>query len=115
MALPDWQHEILPPEYGADVSPGLPATFVRVSDNDWELVRPIFGVTLGKIGAREAFAVSHGRDVLGLQPGLVRAEYPIGETLQLATTFIRQFLDVMGDFPPEFHAIGWVHSTDKTW
>jgi len=20
-----------------------------------------------------------------------------------------------GDFPPEFRAIGWVHSTDKTW
>ena len=40
-----------------------------------------------------------------LQPGLVRAEYPTGETPQLATTFIRQFLDVRGDFPPEFHAI----------
>jgi len=22
---------------------------------------------------------------------------------------------VRGDFPPEFRAIGWVHSTDKTW
>jgi len=33
---------------------------------DWELVRPISGVTLGKIGAHEAFTVGHGRDVLGL-------------------------------------------------
>ena len=47
---------------------------------DWELVKPIFRVFLGKIGAREAFTVSHGRDVLGLQLGLVRAEYPTGET-----------------------------------
>ena len=82
---------------------------------DWELVRPIFGVTLDKIGAREAFTVGHGRDVLGLQLDLVRAEYPIGETPQLAATFIRQFLDVRGDFSPECRAIGWVHSTNKTW
>jgi len=56
---------------------------------DWELVKPISGVTLGKIGAREAFAIGHGRDVLGLQPGLVRAEHPTGETPQLTATFIR--------------------------
>ena len=41
-------------------------------------------VSLGKIGTREAFTIGHGRDVLGLQPSLVRAEYPIGETPQLA-------------------------------
>ena len=81
---------------------------------DWELVKPIFRVSLGKIGARRAFTVGHGRDVLGLQPYLVRAEYPTVETSQLATTFIRQFLDVRGDFPPEFYTIGWIHSTDKT-
>jgi len=78
------------------------------------LVKPIFRVSLGKIGAHESFTVGHRRDVLGLQPDLVRAEYPIGEPPQLATTFIRQFLDLRGDFPPKFHAIGWIHSTDKT-
>ena len=41
---------------------------------DWELIKSISGVFLGKIGAREAFTVGHGRDVLGLQPGLFRAE-----------------------------------------
>jgi len=51
----------------------------------------------------------------GLQPGLVRAEYPTGETPQLAATFIKQFLDVRGDFSPEFYVIGWIHSTDKIW
>jgi len=50
-----------------------------------------------------------------LQPGLVRAEYLTGETPQLAATFIKQFLDVRGDFPSEFHATDWVHSTDKNW
>ena len=50
---------------------------------DWKLARPISEVTLGKIGAREAFTIGHGRDVLGLQPGLVRTEYPTGETPNL--------------------------------
>ena len=81
----------------------------------WELVKPISRVSLGKIGAREAFTAGHGRDVLGLQPSLVRAEYPTGETPQLAAVFIRQFLDVRGDFPPEFRAIGLIHSMDKMW
>jgi len=33
---------------------------------DWELVKPISGVSLGKIGAHDVYTVSHGRDVLGL-------------------------------------------------
>ena len=82
---------------------------------DWKLVKPISRVSLGKIGAREAFTVGHGRDVLGLQPGLVRAKYPTGKTPQLVATFIRKFLDVRGDFPLEFCAIRWIHSTNKTW
>jgi len=82
---------------------------------DWELVRPFSGVILGKIGAHEAYTFGHGRDVLGLQPDLVRAEYRTGKTPQLAATFINQFLKVRGDFPPKFCAPGWVHSTDKNW
>ena len=73
---------------------------------DWELVKPISGVSLRKKGAREVFTVGHGRDMLGLQPGLVKAKNPTRENPQLAATFIKQFLDVRGDFPPEFHAIG---------
>ena len=53
--------------------------------------------------------------MLGLQPGLVRTEYPTGETPKLGATFIKQFLDVGGDFPPEFRATSWVHSTNKNW
>jgi len=48
---------------------------------DWELVKAISRVFLGKIGAHETFTIGYRRDVLGLQPGLVRAEYPRRETL----------------------------------
>ena len=47
---------------------------------DWDLVKPYSRVFLGKIGVHEAYTVGHGRGVLGLQPGLVRTEYPTGET-----------------------------------
>ena len=56
---------------------------------DWKLVNPIFRVFLGKIGVHDVYTVGHGRDMLGLQPKLVRAEYLIRETPQLAATFIR--------------------------
>ena len=49
----------------------------------------------------------------GLQPALVRAKYPTGETPQLIATFIKQFLDMRDDFPLEFHPIRWIHSTNK--
>ena len=82
---------------------------------DWELVRPFSGVILGKIGAHEAYTFGNGRNVLGLQTGLVKAEYLMGETLLLTATFIKQFLDVGSDFPSEFCATGWVHFSDKNW
>ena len=63
----------------------------------------------------EAYSAGHGRDMLGLQPRLVRAEYPMRETPQLATTFINQFLKVRGNFPIDFRPVGWVHFSDKSW
>ena len=44
---------------------------------DWDLVKPYSGVSVGKIGVHEAYTIGHGRGVLGLQPGLVRTEYPM--------------------------------------
>ena len=41
---------------------------------DWELVKTIFRVSLGKIGVNDVYTVGHGREVLGL----VRAEYSKG-------------------------------------
>ena len=46
---------------------------------------------------------------------MVRTEYPKGETPQQASTFINQFLKVRGDFPADFHPLGRVYSTDKSW
>ena len=65
---------------------------------EWGLSKSISGVSLGKLGVNEAYAVGHGRDVLRLHPGLVKAEYLTGKTPQLAATFINQFLKVRGKF-----------------
>ena len=48
---------------------------------EWDLSKSLSDVSLGKLGMNKAYPVGHERDVLGLQPGLVRAEYPTGETL----------------------------------
>jgi len=72
-------------------------------------------VSLGKLGAKDAYPAGHGNDVFGLFSGLVRPEYPKGETPQLAATFINQFLKVRSDFLINFRPLGWVHSTDMLW
>jgi len=82
---------------------------------EWDLSKSTSGVSLGKLGVKEAYPAGHGKDVFGLYPELVMAEYPTGETPQLATTFINQFLKVRDNFPTDFHLLGWVHSTDKSW
>jgi len=82
---------------------------------EWDLSKSFSCVFFGKLGVNEAYTVGHGRDVFGLHPELVRAEYPTGETPQLAATFINQFLKVRGDFPTDFRLLGWVHSLDKSW
>ena len=83
---------------------------------DWELIKSLSGVSLGKIGANTAYPAGHGREVVGLQPGLVISEYLTGETPQQVTTFIYQFMVVKGNFLlGEFRTIGWIHSTKKQW
>ena len=82
---------------------------------EWDLSRFISGVSLDRLGVKEAYSAGHRKDVFSLFFGLVRAEYPKGETPQLATTFINQFLKVRGDFPADFRPPGWVHSIDKSW
>jgi len=82
---------------------------------EWDLSRFVFGVSLGRLGAKEAYPAGHGKDVFNLFSKLVRPEYPKRETPQLAAPFINQFLKIMGDFPVDFRPLGWVHSTDKLW
>ena len=47
---------------------------------DWELTKEKPDVAIGKISNHTTFSAGHGRDVVGLQPGLLRLEYPTGET-----------------------------------
>ena len=82
---------------------------------EWELARSVSGVSLGILGARKVHPGGHGKEVFGLFLGLLRSEYPVGETPQLSTTFINQFMKVRGDFPGDFRPLGWVHSSDKVW
>ena len=76
----------------------------------WELTRSVPSVSLGILGARKVHPAGHGREVFGLFPGLLRSEYPVGETPQLGTTFINQFMKVRGDFPVDFRPLEWVLS-----
>ena len=82
---------------------------------EWDLSKTISGVSLGKLGVNEAYPAGHKKNVFGLFPEIIRAEYPKGEAPLLATTFINQFLKVRGDFSTDIRPLGWVHSTDKSW
>ena len=72
--------------------------------------------SLGQISRQAAISARHGRNVVGLLPGSLKADYLIGKTADQAVTFINQFMTVKGNFPNgEFRALGWVHSSDKYW
>ena len=69
-----------------------------------------------QISYHTAVPTGHDRNVVGLLPSSLKAEYPIGETLHQAAMFINQFMAVKGDFPKgEFRALGWVQSSNKYW
>ena len=55
---------------------------------DWELSKSLLSISLGKLGANAAYPADHNREIIGLQPGLVRSECPTRETPQRAATFI---------------------------
>ena len=81
---------------------------------EWNLSKSTSSVSLSKLGVKEEYHAGHEKDIFNLYPGLVMAEYPTGETPQLATTFINQFLKVRGDFLTDFRPLGCVHSTEKS-
>ena len=47
---------------------------------DWDLSWFVFDVSLGRLGAKEVYSAGHEKDIFDLFPGLVRLEYPKGET-----------------------------------
>ena len=80
---------------------------------DWDLSRFVSGVSLGRLGAKEIHSTGYGKEVFGLFSGLVRSEYPRGETPKLGTTFINQFMKVRGVFPSTFvRSGGFILPTD---
>jgi len=73
-------------------------------------------VSLGRISHHTTIPVGYGRNIVGLLPSSLKAEFLIGETPRQATMFINQFMAIKGDFPKgEFRALGWVHSSYKYW
>ena len=50
---------------------------------EWDLARPVSNVSLGILGARKVYSAGHRREVFSLFPGLLRSDYPVGETPQL--------------------------------
>ena len=54
--------------------------------------------------------------VVGLQPGLYRPEFPVGETPASGGTFIHQFKAAGGNYPAsDFRTLGWIHFQEKGW
>ena len=83
---------------------------------EWDLIEDQSRVSLERISHYTIVPTGHDRNVIGLLPGLLKAEYLVGETPHQAAMFINQFMVVKGDFPKgEFQALGWVHSSDKYW
>ena len=70
------QLEILSPQHGADVSFVISATHVCMSADGLGVDQVFLRISLGKIGVNAAFLAGHGREVIRLQPKLVRSEYP---------------------------------------
>ena len=115
MAPLDRGHEVLSSQYGEDVFLVLSSTYIPSSCDGLGSSQFVSNVSLGRLSAKEVYSAGHGKDVFGLFPGLVRPEYPKGETPQLGATFINQFLKVRGDFLVDFRPLGWVHSSKKSW
>jgi len=78
MAPPNRGQEVLFSQHEKDVPLGVSAEHIGTPYNGVNLSKSLSGVSLGKLGVNEAYPVSHGRDMLGLQPELVKAGYSTG-------------------------------------
>ena len=115
MASPDWQQKVLPPEYGADVSFGLFTTHVRVSDNGLGVGQALLWSHLGQDRCPRSLHLRPWEGCAGIAAWLGQSWVPDGRDPPACSRFIKQFLNVRGDFPLEFYATGCVPSTDKNW
>ena len=84
---------------------------------NWQVTLTTDSIHIGVLTAS-----SHGytragppRCILGLYPGNILQDIPVGENPAMAQTFGNQFLKVNGNYPAaEFRASGWIHLS-KAW
>ena len=81
----------------------------------WDLTGTVSGVITSHIVNRSARPA--GPQVIsGLQPGLYRPEFPMGETPASVGAFIHQFKMAGGNYPAsDFRTLGWIHFQEKGW
>jgi len=115
VAPSDRGQEVLSSQYGEDVFLVLSSAHVCSLCDGLGSFLVCLRRLSRQIRCQRSNTADHEKDVFGLFSGLVRPEYPKGETPQLGATFINQFLKVKDDFPLDFRPLGWVHSTDKSW
>jgi len=54
------------------------------------------------------------RSIIGLHPGNVGRDVPVGENPIMVPTFLNQFVKAKGNYPAtDFRMPGWVHSFKK--
>ena len=82
MASSDRELEVFSPQHGTDVSIVVFAVHVHTPTDGLGFDQIFVGVSLGKIDNNTIYSACHGREMTGLQPGLVRAEYLTGEAPQ---------------------------------
>lgn len=56
---------------------------------EWHLIEPQDWVLLGGLGSTMVFSTTIGKHITGVLPGLLKKDYPVGETLKTASTFFK--------------------------
>ena len=83
---------------------------------EWDISQYVPEITLGDFGFQKVNRYdSHDRSAVGLFPASRKSDVPVGEIPQLAATFLNSFMEAEGDYPTEFRAHGWIHSTGNIW
>ena len=79
MASSAWRTSFLSPRHGEDVFFVIHSIDVPPSINGVGLIKEQSGVSLRRISRHTAIPTGHNTNVVGLLPGSLKAEYPIGE------------------------------------
>ena len=82
----------------------------------WGVSRSVESVHVGRLTFQSGYSrAGPPHSIMGLYPGKVSRELPVGENPAVAQTFGTQFCAVNGNYPAtDFRAPGWVHPP-KTW